>query len=142
MLNSTEEMMSLVRGTGRNRTGRGVPFHVWYAKNGWNALFYGTEIGCFCVPPLPWNGLFHVCGTQKFHCLPSFSLPQLPSPVASLPSLSPVASSSTKNPATQMLRYPNVASLPSNPDEFELDFGLSGLSRRRIRRNRPKRTSF
>ncbi|KAM1748455.1 hypothetical protein PS1_009405 [Malus domestica] len=26
-----------------------------------------------------------------------------------------------------MLRYPNVASLPSNPDEFELDFGLSGL---------------
>ncbi|KAM1093088.1 hypothetical protein ACFX19_020573 [Malus domestica] len=26
-----------------------------------------------------------------------------------------------------MLCYPNVASLPSNPDEIELDFGLSGL---------------
>ncbi|KAM1521704.1 hypothetical protein ACFX13_012077 [Malus domestica] len=34
-----------------------------------------------------------------------------------------------------MLHYPNVASLPSNPDEFELDFGLSRLSRRRIHRN-------
>ncbi|RXH91953.1 hypothetical protein DVH24_020976, partial [Malus domestica] len=93
----------LLRGTGRDGTGRGVPSHVWYAKNGWNALFHGTEIWCFCVPPSPLrNGLFHVCGTQKFHCLPSLSLPQPPSPVASLPSLSPVASSSsssTSNPA-------------------------------------------
>ncbi|TQD76063.1 hypothetical protein C1H46_038399 [Malus baccata] len=37
-------------------------------------------------------------------------------------------SSSTTNPAIQMLRCPNIASLPSNPDEFELDFGLSRLS--------------
>ncbi|CAN6547890.1 unnamed protein product [Malus baccata var. baccata] len=102
----------LVRGTGRDGTGQGVPSHVWYAKNGWNALFHGTEIWCFCVPPPPprGNGLFHVCGTHKFHCLPSlltfwgvrggsssssshlFSLP-LSFPVA-IPSSSPVAAAS------------------------------------------------
>ncbi|RXI02798.1 hypothetical protein DVH24_002876 [Malus domestica] len=46
----------LVRGTGRDGAGRGVPSRVWCAKNGWNGLFHGTDFGCFCVPPPPWNG--------------------------------------------------------------------------------------
>ncbi|KAM1735317.1 hypothetical protein ACFX13_014004 [Malus domestica] len=75
-----------------------------------------------------WDGTGQNGTRRSVPCLPPF-------PVTSLPSLSPVASSSTTNPTTQMLCYPNVASFPSNPDEFELDFGLSGLSRRRIRRN-------
>ncbi|CAN6721404.1 unnamed protein product [Malus baccata var. baccata] len=60
----------LVRGTGRDGTGRGVPSRVWCAKNGWNGLFHGTDFGCFCVPPPPpGTGLFHVCGTQCFTIL-------------------------------------------------------------------------
>ncbi|RXH97536.1 hypothetical protein DVH24_007882 [Malus domestica] len=60
----------LVRGTGRDGTGRGVPSRVWCAKNGWNGLFHGTDFGCFCVPPpTPGTGLFHVCGTQCFTIL-------------------------------------------------------------------------
>ncbi|CAN6555209.1 unnamed protein product [Malus baccata var. baccata] len=49
----------LVRGTGWDGTGRGVPSRVWCAKNGWNGLFHGTDFGCFCVPPPPWNGNPH-----------------------------------------------------------------------------------
>ncbi|KAM1051871.1 hypothetical protein ACFX2A_034139 [Malus domestica] len=90
-------------GTGRDGTERDVPSSVWYAKNGWNALFHGTEIGCFYVPPPPGTG----CSILLRHHKPS-------------------------NPNDLL---PKRSLLPSNPNEFELDFGLSGLNRRRICRN-------
>ncbi|CAN6684703.1 unnamed protein product [Malus baccata var. baccata] len=58
----------LVRGTGRDGTERGVPSRVWCAKNGWNGLFHGTDFGCFCVPPPPWNGFVpRLWNTMFYH---------------------------------------------------------------------------
>ncbi|RXH88279.1 hypothetical protein DVH24_042350 [Malus domestica] len=49
-------------------TGRGVPSRVWCAKNGWNGLFHGTDFGCFCVPPPPWNGFVpRLWNTMFYH---------------------------------------------------------------------------
>ncbi|CAN6557914.1 unnamed protein product [Malus baccata var. baccata] len=88
----------LVHGTGWNRTRRSVPCLV---RQKWVECVVPRDRNLMFLRPTstPWNGLFHICGTQKFHCLPSLPLPQPPSPIASLPSLSPVASSSTSNPA-------------------------------------------
>ncbi|CAN6677252.1 unnamed protein product [Malus baccata var. baccata] len=84
----------LVRGTGRDGTGQGVSSHVWYAKNGWNALFHGTEIWCFCVPPPPppWERVVPLRGGSSSSSSHLFSLP-LSFPVA-IPSSSPVAAAS------------------------------------------------
>ncbi|RXH77891.1 hypothetical protein DVH24_039862 [Malus domestica] len=58
----------LVRGTGRDGTGRGIPSRVWCAKNGWNGLFHGTDFECFCVPTPPWNGFVpRLWNTMFYH---------------------------------------------------------------------------
>ncbi|RXH77809.1 hypothetical protein DVH24_039780 [Malus domestica] len=97
----------LVRGTGRNGTGRGVPFHVWYAKNWWNALFHGTEIWCFCVPPSPVERVVPRMWNTKIP-LSTLSV----SPVASLPSLSPVASSSSSSSTSNPAASSSTSTLP------------------------------
>ncbi|RXH92775.1 hypothetical protein DVH24_042549 [Malus domestica] len=111
----------LVRGTKREGMGQGVPSHVWYAKNEWNALFHGTEIWCFCVPPpSPGTG----CSTYVEH---KNSTPPPPPPPPqtqlhlSLPLPFPVAFPSSFPVVAASPGLISIFSLSSCISRFDLD---------------------
>ncbi|RXH75403.1 hypothetical protein DVH24_030124 [Malus domestica] len=97
-------------GTGQDGTGRGVPFRVWCAKNGWNGLFHGTDFGCFCVPPPPWNGFVpRLWNTMFYHFKTNIPhvffknytfVPSRPVPFRSVPSVYQTHPNKTANLGT------------------------------------------